>query len=300
MFKIIGFALIASSLAQASTTKISNLEGNEIFVNDGRVYEIDVNNERLVSKIKTAVDLGATVKLKFEAGPIKSDLIEVVKDIKILDTKRPSEMISLASEVSDEELHPLTGYQPTILTSMEEVDKLFDHLIWKTRRFSECFNRAHIWSKQMHQDFGVKSQKILIYWTKRYRDEVDKKWWFHIAPSVYLGSELYVLDREFSRDPQTALEWEEFFIQKMRWKRVGPKDYRCKQILNIKEYYAQSNQVKEYCNVQHTSMYYWEPHDMERLDEKGTQKLDWVDWELKESARQGFVNSKKVYDQYKP
>ncbi len=55
----------------------------------------------------------------------------------------------------------------------------------------------------------------------------------------------------------------------------------------------------EYCNIQHTSMFYWEPNDMSRLDKKGVQKTDWVNWELRVASKEAFKKWRKVYDQYK-
>ena len=135
---------------------------------------------------------------------------------------------------------------------------MFGKLKDRTKSFTQCFNRAHIWARQMHKDYAVKSQKILIYYTKKYRAEVDGKWWFHIAPMITVNEDKYVMDREFTNAPTTDANWEAIFTKKMKSKGIGPADYRCGKIKNISEYYADAN--PDYCNIQHTSMYYWEPN----------------------------------------
>lgn len=294
------FLLLASMSANAALTSIShislpenNMENAEVFLSSGRVYEIDATNIELLKKLELAKKTRAQVELNLEAGPINPEVLERVTDIKI--------MKAFASQAmtTNEEVTPMTNYTPSNVDSVQSATRMFNHLNPKTKRWSQCFNRAHIWAKQLYNDFRVNSQKILIYYTKRYREDVDKKWWFHIAPVVSVNGESYVLDREFTTKPHLASDWENIFTAKMRSKRVAPTNYRCKQIKNISEYYNSSNQAYEFCNIQYTSMYYWEPNDMEALEEKGIQKTHWVDWELKSAAKEAFRSWQDVYDRYK-
>src|SRR5690606_17139424 len=201
----------------------------------------------------------AQVEFLVEKGPLSPNVLERVEDIKILDYTLNTQSVQSVMTSANSEIDPMTNYTPSNVASLDLAKKMFNHLIPKTKAWSQCFNRAHIWARQLAKNYGVKSQKILIYYTKRYRKEVDKKWWFHIAPVVSVNGEKYVLDREFTREPHLALAWEEIFRAKMISKRVGPRGYQCKQIKNIKEYYDAANTNYEYCNIQYTSMYYWEP-----------------------------------------
>jgi hypothetical protein len=296
MKTLFGLLLITSFSAQAAITTnvvhieqpVTNVENAEVFVtHEGRVFEVDPSNTELLEKLEVAKNENLKVELEVEEGLHfeYSNAIEKILDVELLE-----------KEIVDEEtmLTPMTDYQPSNVESYEKATEIFKGLITKTKMFSQCFNRAHIWAKQMYDNHNVDSMKILIYYTKKYRKEVSKKWWFHIAPMVDVNGQFYVMDREFTRKPVTDVQWEKIFTGKMN----NP-TYRCKKIANIKEYYDSNNMNNEYCNIQHTSMYYWEPNDMSRLDKKGVQKTDWVNWELRAAAKEAFKGWKKIYKQYK-
>ena len=148
-----------------------------------------------------------------------------------------------------------------------------------------------------HRSFwfsSIKAGFVFKLSLKKYRKEVSKKWWFHIAPMVDVNGEYFVMDREFTRKPITDKNWEQIFTQK-----IGKPSYRCKQIDNIQEYYDDTNTNNEYCNIQHTSMYYWEPNDMSRLDKTGKRKTDWVNWELRVASKEAFKKWRKVFEKRK-
>ena len=94
------------------------------------------------------------------------------------------EILEEEVDTQETDLTPMTAYQASNVDSFEKATEIFKSLNGDTKGFSQCFNRAHIWAKQMNQNHGVDSMKILIYYTKKYRTEVSKRWWFHIAPMV--------------------------------------------------------------------------------------------------------------------
>lgn len=291
--KILFLTLSLLSLTAHATvnTKISRVENNEIFAANGRVYEIDGTDLNLIKDLQFAKETGATVNLDLEEGvPFSPEVIERITAVEI------EEQAIEQFGTPEQGLDPMTGYEPSNVSSLALATEMFAKLKDRTKSFTQCFNRAHIWSRQMHKDFGVKSQKILIYYTQKYRAEVDGKWWFHIAPMINIDAQKYVMDREFTNSPITDAAWEAIFTKKMKAKGIGPADYRCGKIKNISEYYADAN--PEYCNIQHTSMYYWEPNDMENLESKGVQKTEWINWELKLAAKGFLRNWKKVYEEY--
>lgn len=296
MKTLFGLLLLTSISAQAAITTnvvhiekpVTNVENAEVFVtHEGRVYEIDPANTELLEKLEIAKNENLRVELEVEEGLHfeHSNAIEKILDVELLEEEVVEESALLT---------PMTNYQPSNVESYEKATEIFKGLITKTKMFSQCFNRAHIWAKQMYDNHNVDSMKILIYYTKKYRKEVSKKWWFHIAPMVDVNGQYYVMDREFTRKPVTDVEWEKIFTKKMN----NP-TYKCKKIDNIKEYYDSNNMNNEFCNIQHTSMYYWEPNDMSRLDKKGVQKTDWVNWELRVAAKEAFKGWRKVYKKYK-
>lgn len=295
MKKILILAMLTLVNVHASiVTNVVHIEKNEanheIFVTyNGRVFEVNPNRTNILDTLNLAKVNDLKVELEIETGEeFKSDKkIEKILSAKLIETYN-SEVIYTADQT------PMDNYTASNVDSYEKALKIFKTLNTKTRRRSQCFNRAHIWAKHMNDEYQVDSMKILIYYTKKYRKEVSKKWWFHIAPMIDVNGQYYVMDREFTRAPVTNDQWEKIFIKKIK-----DKSYRCKKIDNIKEYYDSSNTNTEFCNIQYTSMYYWEPNDMARLDKKGSTKTDWVNWELRISAKQGFKKWKEVYKERK-
>lgn len=248
------------------------------------VFLVSPHNKELVEKLYQAEELNSVVDLKIE-------------DNQILSLEIKEEGDDILDFYPDDSLHPMTNYTPSNVDSMEIAKEMFQSLKKRTKWFTQCFNRAHVWAKQMYDSHQVKSMKILIYYTKKFRREIDGKWWFHIAPMIDVNGQYYVMDKEFTRGPVTDVKWEKIFTRKMENK--GIYGYRCKVIQNIKEYYDRYNQENEYCNIQITSMYYWEPNDMSRLDKTGKQKTKFLNWELRAAAKEVFWKWRKIYKQIK-
>lgn len=282
---------VVFNVGASITTKVVHIEptalNHEIFVtHKGRVFEVDPKNTETLSILDQAREKNLKVELEIETG----EKFNLDKNIEKILSAVIVEAYTAPKEVSVN-YTPMDNYSPSNVQSYERATEIFKSLNKKTKRWSQCFNRAHIWSKHMYDDYKVDSMKILIYYTKKYRKEVSKKWWFHIAPMINVQGEYYVMDREFTSKPVTNDEWEKIFTKKIK-----DKTYRCKKIDNIKEYYESNNSVNEFCNIQYTSMYYWEPNDMSRLDKEASAKTQWIDWEIKVASREAFKKWKKVFE----
>ena len=284
-------SLALASIAQANTTRILHLDSPELMnepfevLTSGsrEVIKVNANNLELIEKLHEASETNELVELEYKNNELS--------DLTVLENNKNDE------EDPIKELHPMINYTPTNLSSYDQVADMFKTLNKRTKMFSQCFNRAHIWAKQLSDNFQVDSMKILIYYTKRFRREISGKWWFHIAPMVQVGDERLVLDREFTRKPVTDQKWQKIFTRKMEKK--GIYGYKCKVIKNIKEFYDRHNQENEFCNIQVTSMYYWEPNDMSRLDKKGTQKTKFLNRELRIASKEAFKKWRRVYKKLK-
>ena len=188
----------------------------------------------------------------------------------------------------------MSDYEPSNIASFAEANRIFTGLYRRHKWWDQCFNRAHIWAKQMHDHHQVRSMKILIYYTRKYRREISDKWWFHIAPVVSINGELHSMDREFTSRPLPVDEWEQVFTSG-----IPDRNYRCKKIDHISEYYNENNMRNEYCNIQFVSMYYWEPNDMSRLDRSGEEKHRWINREIRAAAREAFRGWRRIYRELK-
>lgn len=295
MNKLIGIVLLftMSAMAQAGVkTRVLHIDAPEVL---GESYEVLIaknktalkvapSNTALIKDLYHAEEYNSVVEIETEEQVITS--VVILKDGDALLDFYPST-----------EQHPMMNYTPSNVDSYDEAVKMFGYLKKRTKWFTQCFNRALVWSKQMYDRDNVKSMKILIYYTKKYRREIDGKWWFHIAPMIDVNGQFYVMDKEFNRAPVTDSAWERIFTKKMEKK--GIYGYRCKIIKNVKEYYDEYNQRNEYCNIQVTSMYYWEPNDMSKLDKTGEQQTSFSNWKLKSAAREVFWSWRRVYKEIK-
>jgi hypothetical protein len=147
----------------------------------------------------------------------------------------------------------------------------------------------------MHKNFGVNSLKVLVYYSRRYRREIkNSKWWFHISPVVKVEDELYAMDREFRRKPETVKDWQNYFT-----KTIPDKSYDCKQITHYSEFKNSYDDYSEWCFTQLTSMYYWGPNTIDRLEKKGIQMTEFSNSILQKAAKEAFRKSSSVYEALK-
>ncbi|MBD64660.1 MAG: hypothetical protein CME62_05610 [Halobacteriovoraceae bacterium] len=208
----------------------------------------------------------------------------------------------LRESIDSDVLTPMWNYTPSVINSEQELKNIFYSLPntnkWTAKPLTQCFNRAHFWAKYMEDKFSVDSMKIFIYFTQKFQREVSDKWWFHVASLINFNGELYVLDNTFFNRPVTIKTWEEYFLRKL-YRGNGLEDYRCKNINFMSEYHDSKNQNKEYCNIQITSMYYWEPKDMEQLEVDQIPRDQFEKAELLTAVKNIFWRWGKYFNQLK-
>ncbi|MBD67045.1 MAG: hypothetical protein CME62_17720 [Halobacteriovoraceae bacterium] len=265
-------------------TPENTTEAYEVLVaKDRTIFTVNASETKLIEELIDAQDFNSVVELEATEDNVLISLKVIEQGDDVLDFY-PSQ-----------DLHPMSGYTPSNVASYDMAVELFQELKEGGKWMSQCFNRAHLWARQMDMTHGVKSMKILIYYTSRFRKEIGGKWWFHIAPMIDVNGQYYVMDKEFTRNPVTDVEWEKIFTKKMEAK--GIYGYRCKVIKNVSEYYEDYNQNNEYCNIQITSMYHWEPNDIAKLEKNGEKRTEFINWELRAAAKNVFWmwSWKKVY-----
>ena len=173
------------------------------------------------------------------------------------------------------------NFKPTIFTSPNEIQRIFKGFNKKSKIDSQCYNRSHIWAYESHKNFGISSMKIFLFFTRSYIRDYDYKWWFHNAPMTYLyvnnSNKEIVLDPEFSSAPLDLKKWTDIFIKDKS---------HCEEVKKYSDYNL--NQESRYCFIIKESMYYYQPLDLEKLEESSTPKVDWIDWEIKNGFMQGF------------
>jgi hypothetical protein len=253
-----------------------------------QIHEIDIgkNNEptllllesgdvaKLPAKTEKAVMLDLS-EAKFNRSSIKFTLD---KDRYIKSWKKVKKP-KMQSEGN--EFIPALEYDPTILSGQDEANKIFKKLNGRYRRRSECYNRAHIWSYESLSRFNLKSMKVFLFFTRKYIREYDFEWWFHVSPYTYVMEngepQERVLDYMFVYSPTDMKKWTDYFMHN---------DPVCPTVTKYSDY--ANHQDKAYCYLIKTSMYYYQPLDLDKLDRSGSEKHEWINWEINNAYRQGF------------
>lgn len=167
---------------------------------------------------------------------------------------------------------PDNEYTPTVLSSMDEAQRLFNEGRYKDKE-SQCYNRAHVWSFEWFRFHQVFSNKTWIFFTRKYIRRFAFKWWFHVAPSVLVNDngevKEKIMDVKYARGPLDLKTWSDIFMRN---------DSHCPMVKTYSDYanYPETG----WCYSMRTSMFYYQPADIEHLEVWETQKANWVDAEL--------------------
>lgn len=244
---------------------------------EGRVLWVDARDTALLSALSEAANLGHSVRVDFEEAS---------------GTLRGVELLDAVLENVDVETgdfgYAKENFIPSVL-ELSSAQTIFDAMDGRTKRNSQCFNRAHGWAYDMKTRYNVDSLKIFIFFTSRYIREYRYKWWFHVAPMVLVAannmSVEHVMDVSFTNGPTLMRDWTDYFMQN---------NAPCASVNTYTEY--RRNQEAQYCYLIRANMFYRSPRDLELLDTQGRQELGWNLSEVAEARRQAFRN----WDRYNP
>jgi hypothetical protein len=243
---------------------------------DGRIYKTS-KSEANLKYFKSFQ--GKVVKLNYEERG-KEAIITGIRAV------TAAEVDPTVYDLNHFQYNQLRQFAPTDLKSIEEATEIFDGMLNDgDRRRSQCFKRAHMWAYDMWSKLGVYSQKIFIFYTKRYSILEDFEWWFHVAPMVVVNGQEYVLDGTFMSKPIPVLEWKNYFIKSNK--------VTCPVIENYKTY--EEKQWSRLCFLMKTPMYYFSPLTIQDRDKRGIERNFWVLEELQD-ARRAFKNFVEVYE----
>lgn len=173
-----------------------------------------------------------------------------------------------------------TEYVPTTVESME-VAKKYHKEARLYAKDSQCFNRAMVWSYEWWKKHSLKSNKILIYWTRNYIRRYNFQWWFHIAPLLNVMDNEKVVERvmdiKYTKGPLSIQQWTNIF---MRNKAV------CQVITKYSEYadYPYTGD----CYIQRTNMYVLQPADLQMEEAWGYKKTNFIMDEVRASYLEAF------------
>jgi hypothetical protein len=243
---------------------------------DGKIYKT-YKSEENEKKLKALI--GRVVKIDFTTHGTET----VLHNIQIAN---PREVDERTMDLNHFRFHQLRAFAPTDLRTYDQVNHVFKNMLNdgdKSR--SQCFKRAHMWVYDMWSKEGVFSEKIFIFYTKRYAALEEFDWWFHVAPMVTAGGTEYVMDGTFMSRPITVKAWKDHFIKTEK--------ITCPVIQKYQDF--EDNQWNRLCYLMKVPMYYFRPLDIENRDKRGIERNHWVLEELQD-ARRAFKNWEEVYE----
>ena len=236
---------------------------------EGRVLWVDARDTALLAALTSAQLADRTVRIDFNEADGRLNgvvLLDVVADV----------------EETGEFGYEKENFNPSVL-NLASAQSIFDAMDGRTKRNSQCFNRAHGWAYDMKTRYNVDSMKIFIFFTSRYIREYRYKWWFHVAPMVLVAdnnmSVEHVMDVSFTNGPTLMRNWTDYFMQN---------NAACPSVNTYSEY--RLNQQAQHCYLIRANMFYRSPRDLELLETQGRQEVGWNMSELAEARRQAFKN----------
>lgn len=238
-----------------------------LFMNDGEIVHIHIDNLETINKSREALKRSATVEL-IRAESL-GDNVKILNDIKIATstiidsenfydvdiepvyTPRESKFNLLTRD-------PMAYANLTRFNSYEEAQAIMDTMNGDTHKDSQCYNRAHVWTYEASVLKSKNLGKVWIFFTKKYIREYDYKWWFHIAPTANVEDFTYVVDRGFTRIPYNLTNWKNIFI-KSKEECTTTKDYM--------DY--ENNPENGHCYLIFSGQHYYQPQHLRNLSTRG-------------------------------
>jgi hypothetical protein len=173
-----------------------------------------------------------------------------------------------------------TPYVPTVIENLDLANTYF-HEAQFVEKESQCYNRAHIWSYEWFIKNAINSNKTWLFFTRRYIRKFKFDWWFHVSPSIRVlenGIEKEkIMDVKYARGPIDLKSWTDIFMKD---------DANCPMVNTYSEYanFPESGS----CYTLRTSMYYYQPIDIESKEIWETTKQDWYEGEIKQAYLEAF------------
>lgn len=261
-------ALLANTEISTQIHEIDPGNGNEdtlVFLTSGDVVKIKSHEKSLMLELKDVFRKNAWVKILYNSSREIIDAEEISHPLKSYPT------MSFIEEVPMMDL----PYIPTVLKSMDEARSFF-YDVRTNPKESQCYNRAHAWSYDWRVKRNLYSSKVWLFFTKKFIRKYKFEWWFHVAPMVHVNVDgevkERVMDIKYAKGPIKLKSWTDIFM-------------RDNSSCPVVEKYSDHANFPENgsCFVMKSSMYYYQPVDLEFLEIKGTEKTKWVEAEVKQA-----------------
>ncbi len=240
-----------------------------IFLSTGQVVTYPGTNNGMFDRLRAAIRNKSWFTLKLNEAREIIDLKEIAS---------PPSVMSEKNLLFEENEIP---YMPSILKNMDVARSFFYDARTTHKEESQCFNRAHVWAYEWRTKKNLYSSKAWLFFTRKFIRKYKFEWWFHVAPMVHVISDGQVKERvmdiKYARGPLKLKQWTDIF---MRDNADCP----------IVEKYSDHANYPESgsCFLMKSSMYYYQPVDIEQKEILGFDKSKWQESEVRQAFLEAF------------
>lgn len=240
-----------------------------IFLSTGQVVTYPGTDKSIFDRLRSAIRNKTWFALKLNEA---REIIEL-KEIAL-----PPSVMSQKNLLTEENEAP---YMPSILKNMDVARGFFYDARTTHKEESQCFNRAHVWAYEWRTKKNLYSSKAWLFFTRKFIRKYKFEWWFHVAPMVHVISDGQVKERvmdiKYARGPLKLKQWTDIF---MRDNADCP----------VVEKYSDHANFPESgsCFLMKSSMYYYQPVDIEQKEILGFDKTKWQESEVRQAFLEAF------------
>ncbi len=276
LFSTFLLALTFSLQANTSfTTQIHDIDlGNSpedetlIFLSNGKVSKLTHTNNDTLMALETARDQSSWVNITLD----KNRNIIALSSSDMIGTSEPF--------LNRNHFKSLGTFKPTVIESMTRAREIFDEARYNPKE-SQCYNRAHVWSYEWRVNHNILTSKIWLFFTRKYIRKYNFDWWFHVAPMLHvnIGGRMMerVADIKYARAPLRIKQWTDIFLRN---------DAECPLVENYSD--GADYPESRWCYIMKSSMYYYQPVDLEANEKYGTDRSSWNEEEVRGSYLEAF------------
>ena len=270
MLALFSFATFANSEVTTQIHDIDMGQVNEeplIFLTTGQVVTYPVADKSMMNRLKDAIKSKSWFVLTLNTEREIINLKEIPSPPSIPALK----MLGMDNEV----------FNPSILKDLDQARSFFYDAKTNHKEESQCFNRAHVWAYEWRTTRNMYSSKAWLFFTRQFIRKYKFEWWFHVAPMVHvvINNEVKerVMDIKYAKGPLKLKQWTDIFMRD---------NADCPVVEKYSDHanYPESGS----CFLMKSSMYYYQPVDLEQLELTGIGKSRWLAPEVKHAYLEAF------------
>lgn len=242
-------------------------EESLVFLASGHVAAFSASDIKLLEKLKEAQRKNTWLRFTLGKGRVVLSVVEAEKP--------------LALKSSGARQKSFFSYTPSVLKNLDQAKEIFALARMDFKHESQCYNRAHIWAYEWRVNKAVYSSKAWLFFTRKFIRQNKFEWWFHVAPMVHVIDEGFVKERimdvKYSRSPLPLKQWTDIFMRD---------NANCPV---VEQYSDQADHPESgSCFVMKSSMYYYQPADLEELELSGAVRDTWLESEVRNAYLEAF------------